>query len=295
MPSPREAEEQPKTETGHASSEPETRQPPAPPPQPQPENHHPSQPPVMGYPNYPNGPYNTHYVPYGQAPPASYYGSPPSPSPYMTYQYQANRSSAASAGFVRGILTGLIILVVILCLSTVVTWLALRPQLPIFSVTHFTVSGFNASQPDFTAQWTANLTVENPNTKLGAYFNRIQGLVYHQNSVGEDEFLAMGFFTPLHLETKKTVEIGERFTAGEKEEPEVPPWVAEEMMKEREGSGTVSFSLRIAVWVTFKTEAWGERERGLKVICDKLKAGFDGGSGNGAVLLPKPLPCFIYL
>ncbi|XP_010555798.1 PREDICTED: protein YLS9-like [Tarenaya hassleriana] len=298
MPSPRGEETQPKRETtGQASSGHGTHRPLAPPhPQP-PENLPPPYPPVMGYPgnpNYPNGPYNSHYVSYAQAPPASYYPT--------QQQFPGHRSpDSVSAGFFRGIITGLIILVIILCLSTVATWLILRPQIPIFAVTHFSVSGFNGTRPDFfTAQWTANLTVENPNAKLKAYFNRIQGFIYHQNSIGEDELLTTGFFTPVYVETKKTAAIGERFSAekaAEKgEQPAVPGWVAEEMRKEKESNGTVSFSLRMFVLVTFKAEGWSARERGLKVLCEKLKVGFEGGGfGNGAVLLPKPSPCLVYI
>lgn len=96
------------------------------------------------------------------------------------------------------------------------------------------------------------------------------------------------------METKKSVVIGETLTAGEKEQPKVPSWVVEEMKKERD-TGTVTFNLRMAVWVTFKTDGWAARERGLKVFCGKLKVGFQGPSGNGAVLLPKPLPCLVYV
>lgn len=136
--------------------------------------------------------------------------------------------------------------------------------------------------------------MENPNTKLKGYFDRIQGFIYNHNAIGEDDFLATAFFQPVYVETKKSVVIGETLTAGEKEQPKVPSWVGEEMKKERE-TGTVSFNLRMAVWVTFKTDGWSAREKGLKVFCGKLKVAFEGGSGNGAVLLPKPLPCLVYV
>ena len=96
------------------------------------------------------------------------------------------------------------------------------------------------------------------------------------------------------METKKSASIGETLTAGGKEQPKVPSWVGEEMKKERD-TGMVSFDLRMLVWVTFKTDGWSARERGLKVFCGKLKVAFEGGSGNGAVLLPKPLPCLVYV
>ncbi|ESQ45255.1 hypothetical protein EUTSA_v10010982mg [Eutrema salsugineum] len=294
MPSPPEEGTQPKTESGSGqTSERDTNQPPSPPPQTQPQS---SYPPVMGfpgyhqapYPNYPNAPYNHQQYAYAQAPPASYYGS--------SYPAQQNPvyQRPAPSGFFRGILAGLVVLVVLLCISTTITWLVLRPQIPVFSVTNFSVSNFNVTGPVFSAQWTANLTVENPNSKLKGYFDRIQGFIYNQNAIGEDDFLAKAFFQPVYVETKKSVSIGETLTAGEKEQPKVPSWVGEEMKKERE-TGTVSFDLRMAVWVTFKTEGWSARESGLKVFCGKLKVAFEGASGNGAALLPKPLPCLVYV
>ncbi|KAG2329184.1 hypothetical protein Bca52824_000364 [Brassica carinata] len=111
-------------------------------------------------------PYNHQQYAYAQAPPASYYGSYPA-------QQNPVYQRPAPSGFFRGILTGLIVLVVLLCISTTITFV-LRPQIPVFSVTSFSVSNFNLTGPVFSAQWTANLTVENPNTKLNGYFDRIK-------------------------------------------------------------------------------------------------------------------------
>ncbi|KFK34492.1 hypothetical protein AALP_AA5G152600 [Arabis alpina] len=296
MPSPPEEETQPKPESVSGSGPGQTsdtnQQPPPPPP-----SQSQQYPPVMGfpgyqqpaYPAYPNAPYNhQQQYAYAQAPPASYYG--PSYPPQQNPVYQR----PAPSGFFKGILTGLIILVLLLCISTTITWLVLRPQIPAFSVTNFSVSNFNVTGPVFSAQWTANLTVDNPNTKLKGYFDRIQGFIYNNNAITEDDFLASAFFQPVYVETKKSVMIGETITAGEKDQPKVPSWVGEDMKKERE-TGTVSFNLRMSVWVTFKTDGWSARERGLKVFCGKLKVAFEGSSGNGAVLLPKPLPCSVYV
>ncbi|KAJ0231187.1 Hydroxyproline-rich glycoprotein family protein [Hirschfeldia incana] len=300
MPSPPEEDTQPKNDSGSdQTSEGDTNPPPPPSPQSQPppsQTQQQSYPPVMGfpgypqapYPNYPNTPYNHNQYAYAQAPPASYYGSSYPPQQNPVYQ------RPPPSGFFRGILTGLVILVVFLCMSTTITWLVLRPKIPVFSVTNFSVSNFNLTEPVFSAQWTANITIENPNSKLTAYFNRIQGFIYNQNAVAEEDFLAMEYFQPVYVETKKSVSVGETLTAGEKGQRKVPSWVGEEMKKERD-TGTVTFNLWMAVSATFKTERWSERERGLKVFCGKLKVAFEGGSGNGAVLLPKPLPCLVYV
>ncbi|CAN6913055.1 unnamed protein product [Brassica oleracea] len=300
MPSPPEEETQPKNDSGSGqTSERDTNPPPPPSPQSQPppsQTQQQSYPPVMGfpgypqapYPNYPNPPYNHNQYAYAQAPPASYFGSSYPPQQNPVYQ------TPPPSGFFRGILTGLVVIAVFLCLSTTITWLVLRPQIPVFSVTNFSVSNFNLTEPVFSAQFTANLTVENPNTKLTSYFNRIQGFIYNQNAVAEEDFLAMEYFQPVYVETKKSVLVGETLTAGEKGQRKVPSWVGEEMKKERD-TGTVSFNLWMAVSVTFKTDGWSARERGLKVFCGKLKVAFEGGSGNGAVLLPKPLPCLVYV
>ncbi|CAN7118560.1 unnamed protein product [Brassica rapa subsp. narinosa] len=300
MPSLPEEETQPKNDSGSdQTSERDTNPPPPPSPQSQPpptQTQQQSYPPVMGFPgypqapyqNYPNPPYNHNQYAYAQAPPASYYGSSYPPQQNPVYQ------TPPPSGFFRGILTGLVFIAVFLCISTTITWLVLRPQIPVFSVTNFSVSNFNLTEPVFSAQFTANLTVENPNTKLTSYFNRIQGFIYNQNAVAEEDFLAMEYFQPVYVETKKSVSIGETLTAGGEGQRKVPSWVGEEMKKERD-TGTVSFNLWMAVSVTFKTDGWSARERGLKVFCGKLKVAFEGGSGNGAVLLPKPLPCLVYV
>ncbi|CAH8388230.1 unnamed protein product [Eruca vesicaria subsp. sativa] len=292
MPPPPEEEAQPKTDQ---TSERDTTPPPPPTPQSQPPQSQ-TYPPVYGfpgypqapYPNYPNAPYNHQQYAYAQAPPASYYGSSYTPQQNPVYQ------RPAPPAFFRGILTGLIFLVVFVCVSTTMAWLFLRPQIPVFYVTNFSVSNFNLTEPVLSAQWTANLTVENPNTKLTGYFDRIQGFIYNQNPVGDEDYLAMAYFQPVFVETKKSVSVGETLIAGQKGQRKVPGWVEEEMKKERD-IGTVTFSLWMAVSVTFKTDGWSARERELKVFCGKLKVPFEGGSGNGVVLLPKPLPCLVYV
>ncbi|KAG2263782.1 hypothetical protein Bca52824_070861 [Brassica carinata] len=197
MPSPPEEETQPKTDSGSdQTSERDTNPPPPPSPQSQPppsQTLQQSYPPVMGfpgypqapYPNYPNPPYNHNQYAYAQAPPASYYGSsyPPQQNPvYQTpsvrfLQRNPHRFSRYS-----------------------------RLPLPLH---HHNMARPPSSNP-------ANLTVENPNTKLTSYFNRIQGFIYSQNAVAEEDFLAMEYFQPVYVETKKSVLIGETLTAGEK-------------------------------------------------------------------------------
>lgn len=71
-------------------------------------------------------------------------------------------------------------------------------------------------------------------------------------------------------------------------------WVGEEMKKERD-MGMVLFNLWMVVLVIFKIDGWLVWERGFKVFCGKLKVVFEGGLGNGVVLLFKFFFCLVYV
>lgn len=230
-----------------------------------------------GYPN-PNG-YNQY--PYTQPPPAAYYNS-------QAYQGQPQYKSS---GFARGMIAALIFIVVFTCMTSIIVWLVLRPEIPGFHVDTFSVSNFNVSSPRFMANWEASLTVVNPNTKLKVYVERIQSFIYYQ----DDDFLASSYVDPLILETKGKAMIRAGLTTNSSDTPMVPLWVVEDLRKDR-GKGMVTFNLRMAVWSTFKSGSWWTRHVGMRVFCEDLQVSFVGDTGNAALApATKGKDCIVYM
>ncbi|GAV57323.1 LEA_2 domain-containing protein [Cephalotus follicularis] len=239
-------------------------------------------PPVMGYPppyqgyGHANG-YNQY--PHTQPPPAAYDHN------VSAYQAQPPRGSS---GFARGILVALSLLVVFACLSSIVTWIVLRPEIPIFHVDAFSVSGFNASTPRFVANWEANLTVDNPNTRLKVYVQQIQSFIYFD----DDEILASSLLDPFSMDTKgKATIFAKTKTDGSGQA------LVEDLSKARD-KGTMSFSLRFVVLSTFKSSgssSWWIKHVSMRVYCEDLEVAFVGATGNGALAPGKAKDCLVFV
>ncbi|OAY42985.1 NDR1/HIN1-like protein 10 [Manihot esculenta] len=220
-----------------------------------------------GYQGYNNG-YNNNY-PYAQAPPAAYYN-------HVIYQQQQENQVS---GFVRAVVGGLFLLVILMCMSSIIVWLILRPVVPIFRINTFSVSNFSTVS-SFSAKWDANVTVENPNTKLKVYFDQVEAYLYYE----DDNLLATSFANPFFLETnnKTVMETTLVSNNSDRRQAGVGSWVVEKMVEERKSNkGKLSFNLRFALWTTFKSGTWWARHVNMRVYCESLEVGFVGNTGNG--------------
>ncbi|XP_022766057.1 NDR1/HIN1-like protein 10 [Durio zibethinus] len=277
------------TYNNHQSTPPAPPQPPS-----QPPNNHQSPAqgylPAMGYPPhmmYPNAPY-----PGGCPPPPHGYNQYPyaqhQAAPYYNQGYASGPHDPCS-GFVRGIVAAVILLILLSCISSLITWAILRPQVPVFQVDNMSVSNFSTSSNPFTATWDTNLTVENPNHKLRLYFDKIVGAIFYN----EEDSLGSSWLNPAFMQTQTNTTIHAVISANGSAQNAVPIWVAQEMGKDR-ATGSVTFALRFRVWATFKSGSWWTRSLVLKVLCDDLKVNFVGVSGNGALAPEKRDDCEVY-
>ncbi|XP_022941877.1 uncharacterized protein LOC111447106 [Cucurbita moschata] len=223
-------------------------------------------PPTMGYPPAPHPgyppapgaypPYNGYA--YAQAPPAAYYHN--SPQNYAVEPFHAS--------FIRGIVTALIILVVLMMLTSIITWIILRPEIPTFRVDTLGVTNFNISKSNYSGNWNATLVVQNPNKKLNLTFKRIQGFVGYK-----DNTLAMSFADPFFLAVERTNLMRVRWTSSSPDDPGNWEETEEKLGKEK-ATRKVSFNLRFFVWTTFQSGSWWTRHVILRVFCDDLKIDF---------------------
>ncbi|KAI3417790.1 uncharacterized protein J3R85_014247 [Psidium guajava] len=241
-------------------------------------------PPVMGYPPPYPPPHNIN----GGYP----YGAPPPPSGYYPannpHYYRSQAPSSAPSGFARGILAGLIFLVVASCTITVITYVVLRPQTPEFHVTAFSVNNFNISNSVLMGSWNANVSVDNKNDKLKAYFERIQSYVYYQDP---RSYLSWSTEPAFSLDTKTSGVINVKMSMIDGEQPTSSE--LEELDEERR-NGTVIFGLGFGLLGTFKS-GWWTSHFGMRVYCHDLAVGFAGASGTGILRDPNPRQCTVYL
>ena len=252
-------------------------------PQPQPTTNYPNTmgyPPVMGYP-YPQ-------APQGYA--SSYMGYPP--NEYNSYAYSQTPTQSnvrRNSTFVRLVLVIMTIVALFTVVSTVALWFILRPEVPAFRVEALSVSNFNTTNFDQTANWEANVTVENPNQKLKVYFNEIKSYVDYK-----DEYLAQSFEDPLSLEIKEHDVMNVKLSANNVVEHVVDQKLVDDMARDR-SQGSLIFRMRLIVSTTFRRGSWWKKTRTLKVRCERLKVEFAGGAGVGTLPVGKSWPCLTFV
>lgn len=223
-------------------------------------------PPGYHYPGYANGGY-PNYAYSSQAPPVAYYNN-------RMYQ-PARQDGYNPAGFARGFVLGLFLLIFFLFTSNITMWLFLRPELPVFHLDGFSVSNFNASWPTLTADWEANITVRNPNSKIKVYSDQIHNIILY----GEDK-LCTSVSPPIYLDIHQSTGDNLKLAANSTDAIMAGKLVVDKMAAER-NKGTVNFNLRMGYWTTFKSGTWYVRKVILKVYCEQIKVAFVGASGNG--------------
>ncbi|KAF3442735.1 hypothetical protein FNV43_RR16652 [Rhamnella rubrinervis] len=248
-------------------------------------------PPTMGYPNGQNG--------YPPPPPPQYHQGYP-PQPYNHYghynqphhpphpYYVSESQSSNGSAFIRGFLIMLIILVTITCVSSIIVWMILRPETPVFKLETLAVSNFNSSTSHFSANWDSNITVENPNHKLKVYFDRIHSFVYYR-----EDFMSSAAADPLLIPTKGHHVMKLKMATNNSDEHVVGNWVMEDIVRQR-NSGTVSFNIRLLIYTTFKSGGWWTRQATLKVFCDDKKVNFVGNETNGVLIGGNNSQCDVY-
>lgn len=242
-------------------------------------------PPVMGYPPpYPPPHNGSGGYPYGApAPPVGYY---PANNPHY---YPSRVPPSRTSGFTRGILAALIFLVVASCAITIITYIVLRPQVPEFHVTAFSVTNFNISNSVLMGSWDANVTVDNKNHKLKAYFDRIQSYVYYDDP---RNYLSWSTEPSFSLETKTNGVINVKMSMIDGEQPTSSEL---EMINGERQKGTVIFGLGFGLMGTFKSGWWWTSHFGMRVYCDGLAVGFIGASGTGSLKDQNPRQCMVYV
>ncbi|GLT54228.1 hypothetical protein SLA2020_274450 [Shorea laevis] len=165
---------------------------------------------------------------------------------------------------------------------------------PVIGVDTFSVSKFNTSDPDFVANWDANVTVENPNNRLKIYFHKIQSWVAYKDYIlssslnVESLLLDPERHAVLHvkLSTNNSYEYDDQHVLAKK-------WL--EMDQLDRNGGSVSYDLSMMVGSTFKCGWWWTRRSNLKVSCDDLEVRYVGETTNNRILPPgQSRVCTVY-
>ncbi|KAF8403363.1 hypothetical protein HHK36_011465 [Tetracentron sinense] len=129
----------------------------------------------------------------------AYYG--PSIPPKQSYHSHGRRSGCGCGCCLISFLFKIIVSVIVMVgIAVLIFWLIVRPNKVKFHVVNASLTEFNLTTNN-TLQYNLalNMTVRNPNKKIGIYYDRIEARAYY-----DDEKFATRSLTPFYQGHKKT-------------------------------------------------------------------------------------------
>ncbi|XP_052109284.1 uncharacterized protein At1g08160-like [Arachis duranensis] len=231
---------------------------------------------ATGYPappfNHPNGgqppPPSTTAYPYAAPPPYQ-----PHPQYYNPQPYQQRYSPSRS--FFRAFIATMICLAVVFGVVLIITWLVLRPSLPHFTITTFSVQNFSTTAQTVSATWHLTFLLRNNNHKMSVTYNVLRpSLFYHSN------YLADSQLPPFKQDTRSENTLNATLVAVD---AYLEPRAVTDLNAEK-SSGSVTFDVQLLASASFRSGSWRFRPRVLKVLCRKVPVGLTSKSSSGQLV-----------
>ncbi|XP_043716635.1 NDR1/HIN1-like protein 10 [Telopea speciosissima] len=230
------------------------------------------------HPIYPNTTGGRAY-PYAAPPPVpgSYYSTYPGPS-------SDNQRRRRCDTFLRSLTITIIVVIVIMGAISLIIWLIIRPRVPEFQLDSASVSYFNVSTSNLTANWDLGFTIRNPNKKLSVYYDS-----FFVNMLYGREDLAETSLPPFDQGTRNQTTLRAKFAAAS---TYVEDNAAKSMAADR-SLGAVNFNVKLVSWVRFKSGGWRTKRHLMSVHC-RVRVSFSSNSRVG-YLSDGSRGCDVYL
>ncbi|XP_042946102.1 uncharacterized protein LOC122279487 [Carya illinoinensis] len=169
-----------------------------------------------------------------------------------------------------------------------------QQTIPVFYVDKFSVNSFKVSNDvAVTGIWEADITVQNPNHKLKIFFDRIDNYMFYEDEVLTSSSLGGHLYLDTKAQDSFHVRLSRNTTL---DENMLPKSTVNAMEQEYGDNGWVNFSFRMLAWTTLEYGSWWSRLKTMEVLCDNLKVGFVGATGNiGKSRADQPLGCAVYV
>jgi Late embryogenesis abundant protein len=173
--------------------------------------------------------------------------------------------------------------------GTFITWLVLRPRIPVFSVSSASVSSFNIStSTSVSLDLSLTFTVQNPNHKLSVSYADVSTEINYRGIT-----LANTNLSPFYQPKENSTQLSAHLVA-------VGQYVSDGVTKgiqleKGKGDGGVHFQARFFSWAVFNSGAWRTRRHVLRVYCEDVVIGLSSNSStaNYGKLLGTPKRCTV--
>ncbi|CAA7396844.1 unnamed protein product [Spirodela intermedia] len=225
--------------------------------------------------------------PYPYPPPL--YFPPPRPPSGPYYAPSAAYGGNGGSLFVRRLIIISIVVFLAFGFATLVLWLVLRPNLPLFAISSASVSSFNVSGgQQFSAKFNLSISVRNPNRKMGILYDKIEARVLYQSETLSETSLA-----PFYLEKENSTVVPASFESVAKY---LEANACDGIARSRSSNGgVVVFRATFVSWVRFRSGTWTTRKHLLRVFCDNVSIRLSNATAAVGSLVGPPQPCHVYL
>lgn len=192
-------------------------------------------------------------------------------TPSRSLRHPRHRPTNSRANrVVRGLITSLILLFVLVSAACFIAWLALHPRAPVFRVDSLTVSGFNISSPQFAPRFNLELVISNPNRKIFFFIDHFGLLVSYRGIPLLKS--AVDSSTSIKILGKRTSEV--EFELDMKKLSDKKKRKVLRDIKGDWSRGVVSFQVKVNVRVKFRAGRWLSRQRFVDAFCKDLSVEF---------------------
>ncbi|GLT47700.1 hypothetical protein SLA2020_213720 [Shorea laevis] len=181
--------------------------------------------------------------------------------PARSYHRHGHGSDCGCCCLLSFLIKLIVTAVIILGLAALIFWLIFRPNIVKFYVTEASLTQFNlTSDNNLHCNLALNITVRNPNKKIGIYYDRIEANAYY-----EDQRFATQQLTPFYQDHKNTSYLNPSFQ-GQKLVFLGADGVSE--YNQEKNSGVYSIDVKLNLRVRFKLGKLKTWRFKPKIECD---------------------------
>ncbi|KAF7154633.1 hypothetical protein RHSIM_Rhsim01G0210100 [Rhododendron simsii] len=165
----------------------------------------------------------------------------------------------------RTIAIVLLAIILLVGLTILIIWLAVKPKRLVYSIESGSIRGYNLSQNNhLNSNFNFILRAYNPNTKVSVYYKKVETSVWFNG-----QRLAFNTLPPFRQGHKNETRLGVNLVA---QDVALSGDTAKGMKTERTG-GAVELDVRMKARIRIKVGAWKGR-RTLRVLCPSVLVGF---------------------
>lgn len=172
---------------------------------------------------------------------------------------------------------------------SLLTWVIYGSDIPIFYVETLSMTIFNSTAA-LNSTWDANVTVKNPNHQFDISYDFVEAtLVY------DDHLLDTTYVKPFQLGKNGKETMATKFEMPDASQLNIvgASWL-KDMDSERQGSGVITFDMRLIVNAAFMARGNDKSvTRTLKVLCGDLEVGFPIASSSVGNLVGGRQECLV--